>query len=63
MVDYNYGRRSYLEGIFHFIHKGLEMFEKTNVELFNTVVLTQNISSSRVIQKSGFHFVGDIENG
>jgi [ribosomal protein S5]-alanine N-acetyltransferase len=37
------------------------LFEKTNVELLNTVVLTQNESSTRVIQKSGFKFVGVIE--
>ena len=37
------------------------LFEKTNVELLNTVVLTQNVSSKRVIEKSGFNFVGEIE--
>ncbi|OCA83193.1 acetyltransferase [Bacillus sp. FJAT-27225] len=37
------------------------LFEQTNVELLNAIVLTQNISSSRVIQKTGFTFAGDIE--
>lgn len=37
------------------------LFDKTNVELLNTIVLTRNVSSNRVIQKSGFNFVGEIE--
>jgi [ribosomal protein S5]-alanine N-acetyltransferase len=37
------------------------LFEKTTVELLNTIVLAQNISSNRVIQKTGFKYVGDIE--
>ncbi|MEH6889218.1 GNAT family N-acetyltransferase [Bacillus sp. JJ864] len=37
------------------------LFEKTNVELLNAVALTQNVSSNRVIQKSGFTFVGEVE--
>lgn len=37
------------------------LFEKTNVEILNTLVLTQNASSNRVIQKSGFNFVREIE--
>ncbi|MDZ5472245.1 GNAT family N-acetyltransferase [Bacillus sp. 31A1R] len=37
------------------------LFDKTNVELLNTIVLIENISSNRVIQKCGFQFVGDIE--
>lgn len=37
------------------------LFEKTNVELLNTIALIHNGSSNRVIQKCGFHFVGDIE--
>ncbi|WP_242225102.1 GNAT family N-acetyltransferase [Bacillus cereus group sp. BfR-BA-01380] len=37
------------------------LFEKTNVELLNAVALIQNVSSNRVIQKSGFAFVGEIE--
>jgi [ribosomal protein S5]-alanine N-acetyltransferase len=37
------------------------LFDKTNVELLNTIVLTQNVSSNRVIQKSGFNFVGEIK--
>jgi ribosomal-protein-alanine N-acetyltransferase len=37
------------------------LFENTNVEILNTVVLKHNIGSNRVIQKSGFGFNGDIE--
>lgn len=37
------------------------LFDKTNVELLNTIVLTRNISSNRVIQKSGFNYVGEID--
>lgn len=37
------------------------LFENTNVELLNAISLTQNVCSNRVIQKSGFKFVGDIE--
>ncbi|RDW21006.1 GNAT family N-acetyltransferase [Oceanobacillus chungangensis] len=37
------------------------LFEKTNVEQLNTVVLPRNISSSKVIQKCGFRFNGDID--
>jgi len=37
------------------------LFENTNVELLNTIVLTQNVSSNKVIQKSGFNFLGDLE--
>lgn len=37
------------------------LFEKTNIELLNAVALTQNVSSNRVIQKSGFTVVEEIE--
>ncbi|HJF30772.1 MAG TPA: GNAT family N-acetyltransferase [Sporosarcina psychrophila] len=37
------------------------LFENTDVEQLNTAVLPLNISSSKVIQKCGFHFNGDIE--
>ncbi|MFD2446795.1 GNAT family N-acetyltransferase [Bacillus sp. CGMCC 1.16607] len=37
------------------------LFEKTNLELLNAVALTHNVSSNKVIQKLGFHLVGDIE--
>ncbi|WP_313894119.1 GNAT family N-acetyltransferase [Psychrobacillus sp.] len=37
------------------------LFENTDVEQLNAVVLPQNVSSDKVIQKSGFRFNGDIE--
>ncbi len=37
------------------------LFENTNIDLFNTVVLHHNVSSNKVIQKCGFRFSGDIE--
>lgn len=37
------------------------LFENTNVELLNAIVLLQNASSNRVIQKSGFNFIEEIE--
>lgn len=37
------------------------LFEKTNVEHLNAVVLSNNASSIKVIQKCGFSFTGDIE--
>lgn len=37
------------------------LFHQTNTEQLNAVVLIQNGSSSRVIQKCGFKYVGDIE--
>lgn len=37
------------------------LFQNTNVEFLNTLVLTQNVSSNRVIQKSGFQFDREIE--
>jgi ribosomal-protein-alanine N-acetyltransferase len=37
------------------------LFENTNVELLNTVVLRHNVGSNKVIQNSGFTFKGDIE--
>lgn len=37
------------------------LFDQTNTEQLNAIVLIQNGSSSRVIQKCGFKFVGDIE--
>jgi len=37
------------------------LFEKTDVERLNAIALTHNISSIRVIQKSGFKFVDEIE--
>ncbi|MDM5154922.1 GNAT family N-acetyltransferase [Bacillus sp. DX1.1] len=37
------------------------LFEKTNVKILNAVALTRNISSNRVIEKSGFNFISSIE--
>ncbi|MFO1444034.1 GNAT family N-acetyltransferase [Bacillus sp. Bva_UNVM-123] len=37
------------------------LFEKTDVELLNTIVLPHNVSSNRVIQKCGFRYNGDIK--
>lgn len=37
------------------------LFENTDVEQLNTVVLPRNVSSSNVSQKCGFRFNGDIE--
>ncbi|MBE1554677.1 GNAT family N-acetyltransferase [Sporosarcina limicola] len=37
------------------------LFENTNVEFLNTVVLTHNVSSNKVINKCGFSFAGIIE--
>ncbi|MFB5089634.1 GNAT family N-acetyltransferase [Psychrobacillus sp. PGGUH221] len=37
------------------------LFENTDVEQLNTVVLPRNVSSSKVSQKCGFRFNGDIE--
>ncbi|WOD64831.1 GNAT family N-acetyltransferase (plasmid) [Niallia taxi] len=58
-ISKHYRNRGYtteaVKGLINFL------FEKTNVELLNTIVLIQNLSSNRVIKKSGFEFVGDIE--
>ena len=37
------------------------LFENSDVELLNTVVLPHNVSSNKVIQKCGFHFNGIVE--
>ena len=37
------------------------LFEHTDVEQLNTVVLPRNVSSSKVIQKCGFRLNGEIE--
>lgn len=37
------------------------LFEKTDVEQLNTVVLSRNVSSIKVIQKCGFRLNGEIE--
>ena len=37
------------------------LFENTDVEQLNTVVLPRNVSSNKVIQKCGFRFNGEIE--
>ncbi|SOC43836.1 GNAT family N-acetyltransferase [Ureibacillus acetophenoni] len=37
------------------------LFHQTNTEQLNAVVLIKNASSSRVIQKCGFKYVGNIE--
>lgn len=37
------------------------LFENTNLEILNAIALTQNISSNRVIQKTGFNYIGDID--
>lgn len=59
-ISKHYRNRGYttkaVQGLIKFL------FEKTNVKLLNAIVLTQNFSSNRVIQKSGFEFVGEIEN-
>jgi RimJ/RimL family protein N-acetyltransferase len=39
------------------------LFEKTNVEHLNTVALTNNVSSNKVIQKCGVEFICTIEIG
>ena len=35
------------------------LFENTDVEQLNTVVLPRNVSSNKVIQKCGFRFKGE----
>lgn len=37
------------------------LFENTDVELLNTVVLPHNLGSNKVIQKCGFRINGEIE--
>ncbi|KFM99053.1 GNAT family N-acetyltransferase [Bacillus clarus] len=37
------------------------LFEKTNVEVLNTIALVRNIASNKVIEKSGFPYVTTIE--
>lgn len=37
------------------------LFENTDVELLNTIVLPHNESSNKVILKCGFHYKGNIE--
>lgn len=37
------------------------LFENTDVELLNTIVLPHNVTSKKVIQKCGFHFKGNVE--
>ncbi len=37
------------------------LFENTDVELLNAVVLLHNVSSIKVIQKCGFHIKGNVE--
>ncbi|MGE8205429.1 GNAT family N-acetyltransferase [Heyndrickxia sp. NPDC080065] len=37
------------------------LFENTDVELLNAVVLPHNVSSNKVIQKCGFHMNGNVE--
>lgn len=37
------------------------LFENTNVEELNTIALTHNIPSNRVIRKCGFNFISSIE--
>ncbi|RAV05558.1 GNAT family N-acetyltransferase [Paenibacillus sp. YN15] len=37
------------------------LFDQTNLEVINAIALTQNIRSIKVIQKSGFTLLGDIE--
>ena len=37
------------------------LFENTNVEQLNAVVLPSNIASNKVIAKCGFHLQGDVE--
>ncbi|MFJ8064032.1 GNAT family N-acetyltransferase [Psychrobacillus sp. NPDC096426] len=43
--------------------KGLKkyLFENTNIEQLNAVILPRNVSSNKVIQKCGFRFNGNIE--
>ncbi|MGG3526854.1 N-acetyltransferase [Bacillus pseudomycoides] len=36
------------------------LFNKTNVEVLNTVALTENQSSNKVIEKCGFSFIGNV---
>lgn len=37
------------------------LFENTDVEQLNAVVLPRNVASIKVIEKCGFHYSGDIE--
>ena len=37
------------------------LFENTNVELLNAIVLSNNVSSNKVIQKCDFRYLGKIE--
>lgn len=37
------------------------LFENTNVELLNAIVLPHNVSSNKVIQKCDFRYIGKIE--
>lgn len=58
-ISKNYRNKGYttlaVKGMMNFL------FEKTNVELLNAIALTHNIGSIRVIQKSAFKFVEEIE--
>lgn len=58
-ISRDYRNRGYTtkasKGLVHFL------FEKTNLEQLNAIALTNNISSNRVLQKIGFHVVGNIE--
>jgi [ribosomal protein S5]-alanine N-acetyltransferase len=58
-ISTHYRNRGYttkaVKGLIRFL------FEQTNLELLNAIALPNNIGSNKVIQKSGFQFVGDIE--
>ncbi|WP_102275232.1 GNAT family N-acetyltransferase [Cytobacillus massiliigabonensis] len=36
------------------------LFEHTNLEVLNAVALIENISSNKVLQKCGFHYITDV---
>ena len=58
-ISKHYRNRGYttkaVEGLVNYL------FEHTDVELLNAVVLTDNVSSNKVIQKCGFRYNGNVE--
>lgn len=58
-ISKHYRNRGYttkaVEGLVNYL------FENTDVELLNAVVLTDNVSSNKVIQKCGFRYNGNVE--
>lgn len=58
-ISKNYRNRGYTTEVV----RGLVtfLFEKTDVELLNAVILPHNVASNRVINKCGFRYSGDVE--